>query len=151
MAKFNQGLLSDMDVIACWLLSQDTGENFEKLVETRKSQKHEEIIQLEEDVKMLGINKEDFDKQRSIYLLSRENDCSLEMAGEIYEKLEEQRDKRPEGEYARIAESLKTPSYGDVENSKKVEKLTDDGTVEWVHAGTVKLESLKRKYKKGGE
>jgi len=140
-----------MDVIACGLLARDEGGineiEFARLIEQRRHQVEEDIVRLREDV-LPDMSKAEFEKQGQIYLLSQENDCSLEMAGEIYEKLEQERDKRPEGEYARIAESMKTPSYGDVENSKKVEKLTDDGTVEWVHACDIKLKQLKRKYRR---
>lgn len=157
MVKFNQGLLSDMDVITCWLASQAGDESFEKLVVKRQRQKHQEIIQLEEDVKGLGISKEDFDKQRSIYLLSRENDCSLVQASEIYEKLQQERNEKPKGAYAKIVESLKTPSYGSpkdkpksdvVKTEEEGQKEEPQGEVEWVQAGTVKLEPLKKKYQR---
>jgi len=132
-----------MDVISAWLLSQDTGESFEKLIETRKRQKHEEIVQLEEDVAKL-ISKPDFEKQGRIYLTAKEHNFSMVEASEYLELLEKKRNEKPKGAYAEIVKALETPKY--TEQKEEVEKLSDH--VEWVHAGTVKLESLKRKYRR---
>lgn len=144
MERFIQGNLSDMDVITCWLASQTGDESFEKLVAKRREQKHEEIIQLEQDVKAIGISSEDFEKQGRIYLTSREYNISLVHAEEYLTWLEEKRNAKPKGAYAEIIKALETPKY--TEQKEEVEKLSDD--VEWVHAGTVKLESLKRKYRR---
>ena len=149
MVKFQQGNLSDMDVIGCFVLaSTENGINeieFNRLIQLRQAQVGEDLVRLREDV-IPEMSKADFEKQGTIYLLSRENNCSLVEAGEIYTKLEEKRNAEPKGDYAKIAKSMRTPKYGTkVAKDKEVEKLSDDD-VEWVQVGTVKLESLKKKY-----
>jgi len=151
MVKFQQGNLSDMDVIGCFVLaSTENGINeieFNRLIEERKAQVGEEIVRLREEV-LPEMSKAEFAKQGMIYLLSRENNCSLVEASEIYEKLQQERDKRPEGDYAKIVESMKTPSYDSPKPKSKGEKLSDDLTVEWIHCCDVKLQSLKKKYQR---
>lgn len=157
MGRFEQGVLSDMDCISVWLLSQTkdgkTDEvEFAKLLDQRRGQVREEVIQLSKDLEILElsdkISSKDFYRQAAIYLLSNQENISMTQASELFVRLEQERESKPLGDYAKIVESMKTPSYSDVENSKKVEKLDDDGTVEWVHAGTVKLEQLKKKYQR---
>jgi len=155
MVKFQQGNLSDMDVIGCFVLaSTENGLNeieFDKLLKQRKSQVGEEIVRLREEV-LPEMSRAEFEKQGMIYLLSQENDCSLVEASEIYEKLEEERNTKSKGAFGKIAKALETPKYGSPTDVEKLQKeKVETSEIEWVHAGTVKLERLKKKYKIGGE
>lgn len=156
--NFEQGNLSDSDVIACWLLSQDTGESFEKLIETRKSQVHKEIVKLAEDVRELGISKEDFERQGRIYLTAQEHGCSMRESEEYLTKLDEERTKEDTSSYGKIAKSLRVPKYGSPkENPEKIERaerpqkeVPQGEDVEWIpSSGTVsRYNEIKRKYRR---
>jgi len=153
MGRFNFTGLEDKDIIACYVLAgTESGKineiEFEKLLDQRRGQVKQELVTLGQEITKLGISDDAFERMGRVYLTSQEHQCSMQQAEEIYTKLEQEREKKGTSDYAKIVESLKTPSYGDVENSKKVEKLTDDGTVEWIHSCDVKLAQLKKKYRR---
>ena len=152
--------LTDGEIICCWLGSDYGDESFETLVEKMKKEKGEELVKLTEELtklEMVGnMSKEAFYKQVEIYMLATQENISMPQASRLFVKLEEAKDKGLEGEgfYDRIIASMRLPRYSTTDEKpqrekgkEEVEQLSDD--IEWVHAGTVKLESLKKKY--GGD
>lgn len=156
--RFEQGPLTDMEVVACGLGADYGDESFEVLIEKMKKEKAEEITRLSQDLEKLEavneISDKDFFRQAAIYCLSKEQNCSMVEAEAIYTKAKQEQDAKPKGPYARIAESLRTSKYSTTDEKpqrekgkEEVEKLTDDEFVEWVeNTGTAKLQSLKKKY-----
>lgn len=161
--RFDFTGLEDKDVIACYLLAntEEGGKvneiEFQRLLDQRRGQVREEIIQLSQDLEKLeiskGIPKEDFELQGRIYLTAQEHGCTMIEAAEIITKLDMERTAKPTGDYAKIIKALEVPKYGSpkddiVKTEEEGQKEEPQGEVEWVQAGTVKLQSLKRKYRR---
>jgi len=156
MGRYDFTGLEDRDIFAVWLLSQTqdgkTDEvEFVKLLDQRRGQVKQEVITLSQDLEKLevskGISRQDFERMGRVYLTSMSENCTMKEAEEIITTLDLKRTAKPEGDYAKIVESMKTPSYGSPKpKSNKVEKLSDD--VEWIRSGEVKLELLKRKFRR---
>lgn len=149
MVKFNFEGLEDKDILACYVLADtESGKineiEFARLLDQRRAQVKQELITLEQEIEELGISDEDFERMGRIYLISMSEICSMKEAEEIYTTMELKRNEKPKGAYAKIVDSLKTPSY----DSPKEKTQREVETLEWVRSGTVKLESLKKKYQR---
>lgn len=152
--------LEDKDIIACYVSAyRENGLDdvvFEKNIAQMKSQKEEELIQLSQELEKLEIcnkiNDKDFERMARVYLTSQSENCSMREAEAIITKLDEARKAGNQSEYAEIIKSMETPKP-----KYDIEKLDEEGqkeghqdeTVEWIRSGTVKLEQLKKKYKRG--
>lgn len=165
MVKYNFEGLEDRDIFAVWLLSQTqdgkTDEvEFVKLLDQRRGQVKQELITLEQEITKLeiseGISTDDFERMGRVYLTSQEHQCTMREAEEYLTLLDEKRNAKPKGAYAKIAESLKTPSYG---SPKDVVKTEEEGqheegdqkegveVLKWIpDAGTIaRYDKIKRK------
>jgi len=158
--RFEQGELSDSEVICCWVASDYGDESFETLVEKMKKEKGEELVKLTEELTKLemveNMSKEAFYKQVEIYMLATQENISMPQASRLFVKLEEARDKGIEGEevYDKIIASMRTPNYSTTDEKPQkekgqVEKLKepDLDDIVWVQgSGNVKAEVANKEF-----
>lgn len=157
--------LEDKEIIACYVSAyRENGLDdveFEKLIAQMKSQKEEELIQLSQELEKLEISNKisdkDFERMARVYLTSQSENCSMREAEAIITKLDEEREAEDKSDYGKIAKNMRTPKPKyDIEKlddekpqkekgKEEVEKLSG---VEWIHACDIRLEQLKRKYRR---
>jgi len=151
MVKYNFEGLEDRDIFACYTLAGTADGKideveFAKLLDQRRGQAREEMVQLSQDLEKLeiskGVSKQDFERMGRVYLTSMSENCTMKEAEEIITTLDLKRKAKPEGAYGEIIKALELPKYDSPKEKSKVEKLRDNPqseTIEWVKdSGDVK-------------